>query len=127
MCSKLWFKKPLTEPNLTLKDKIQVTKRLELRSPTLLLHSLIKVIFCHLSEVSWTEDKITGLTPPPQLPVVEAAGDEGGEEGRHANEDSDDEDADLHPGHPVVRPANQKPGQGHVRPDQERVKYLRNI
>ncbi len=61
--------------------------------------------------------------PLPQPPVVEAAGDEGGEEGRHANEDSDDEDADLHPGHPVVRPANQKPRRGHVRPDQERVKY----
>jgi hypothetical protein len=39
---------------------------------------------------------------PLQLPVVEAAGDEGGEEGRHANEDSDDEDADLNPGHSVV-------------------------
>jgi hypothetical protein len=56
---------------------------------------------------------------------VEAAGDEGGEEGRHANEDTDDEDADLNPGHPVVRPANQKPGQGHVRSDRERVKYMR--
>ena len=37
---------------------------------------------------------------------MKAAGDGDGQEGGHPDEDGNDEDAHLHPGHPVVRPAH---------------------
>ena len=46
------------------------------------------------------------LYPSPTIPVVKAAGDGDGQEGGHPDEDGNDEDAHLHPGHPVVRPAH---------------------